>query len=170
MLLHHVFGEVNGKKGAWGHAVGGMGAITQAMARGLRELGVEISLEAPVAQVLVDGGERASACGWRAARRSLADSVIANVGPELLYKRLIDAGRPRRGFPAPHRGLQGRLGHLPHERRAVANCPISRCLPGGPGEHHAAGIIIAPTLDYMDRAFIDAQQSRLVEGSRSSRC
>ena len=29
VLLHHVFGEVNGKKGAWGHSVGGMGAITQ---------------------------------------------------------------------------------------------------------------------------------------------
>ena len=33
VLLHHVFGEVNGKKGAWGHAIGGMGAITQAMAK-----------------------------------------------------------------------------------------------------------------------------------------
>ena len=36
VLLHHVFGEVNGKKGAWGHAIGGMGAITQAMAQGGR--------------------------------------------------------------------------------------------------------------------------------------
>ena len=33
VLLHHAFGEVNGKPGIWGHAVGGMGAITQAMAR-----------------------------------------------------------------------------------------------------------------------------------------
>ena len=33
VLLHHAFGEVNGKKGLWGHAIGGMGAITQAMAR-----------------------------------------------------------------------------------------------------------------------------------------
>src|SRR3546814_7372366 len=29
VLLHHVFGEVNGKTGAWGHAIGGMGAITR---------------------------------------------------------------------------------------------------------------------------------------------
>ena len=36
VLLHHVFGEVNGKRGQWGHALGGMGAITQAMARGMR--------------------------------------------------------------------------------------------------------------------------------------
>src|SRR4029434_11088970 len=32
VLLHMAFGEVNGKRGQWGHAVGGMGAITQAMA------------------------------------------------------------------------------------------------------------------------------------------
>ncbi len=29
-LLHHAFGETNGKTGAWGHAIGGMGSITQA--------------------------------------------------------------------------------------------------------------------------------------------
>ena len=37
VLLHHVFGEVNGKKGVWGHAIGGMGAITQAMAKAAGE-------------------------------------------------------------------------------------------------------------------------------------
>jgi phytoene dehydrogenase-like protein len=29
VLLHHCFGEVNGKPGVWGHAVGGMGAIVR---------------------------------------------------------------------------------------------------------------------------------------------
>ena len=48
VLLHHVFGEVNGKKGAWGHAVGGMGAITQAMAAEARARGVEITTGAEV--------------------------------------------------------------------------------------------------------------------------
>ena len=41
VLLHHVLGEVNGKKGAWGHAIGGMGAITQAMAKACGALGVD---------------------------------------------------------------------------------------------------------------------------------
>src|SRR3569623_317882 len=54
VLLNHVFGEVNGKKGAWGHRVGGMGAITQFMAEACPDMGVELSLEAPVAKVLVD--------------------------------------------------------------------------------------------------------------------
>jgi len=57
VLLHHVFGEVNGKKGAWGHSIGGMGAITRLMAEACEEAGVEISLDAPVAKVLVDGGK-----------------------------------------------------------------------------------------------------------------
>ena len=33
VLLHHAFGETNGKTGVWGHAIGGMGSITQAMSR-----------------------------------------------------------------------------------------------------------------------------------------
>src|SRR6185295_722565 len=42
VLLHHVFGEVNGKRGLWGHARGGMGAITQAMATECRARGVTL--------------------------------------------------------------------------------------------------------------------------------
>src|ERR1700683_2536038 len=59
VLLHHTFGEVNGRKGAWGHAIGGMGAITQAMAKACIARGVEILTDAPVRQVLVDGGQAA---------------------------------------------------------------------------------------------------------------
>ena len=44
VLLHHVFGEVNGKRGQWGHAIGGMGAITQAMAQECGARGVEVRL------------------------------------------------------------------------------------------------------------------------------
>ena len=47
VLLHHVFGEVNGKKGVWGHAIGGMGAITQAMARGLPRARASTSAPTP---------------------------------------------------------------------------------------------------------------------------
>src|SRR3954452_8976236 len=48
VMLHHAFGEVNGRKGVWGHAIGGMGAITQAMARVARAHGAEIETEASV--------------------------------------------------------------------------------------------------------------------------
>ena len=59
MLLHHVIGEVNGKRGQWGHAVGGMGAITQAMAAEALARGVKIFTGAAVKRVAVrDGGVR----------------------------------------------------------------------------------------------------------------
>ena len=54
VMLHHAFGEVNGKKGVWGHAIGGMGAITQAMASAARGHGVEIELDAGVREVIVE--------------------------------------------------------------------------------------------------------------------
>src|SRR3978361_2338528 len=54
VMLHHAFGEVNGKKGVWGHAIGGMGAITQAMASVAREHGVQIETDAGVREVIVE--------------------------------------------------------------------------------------------------------------------
>src|SRR5579863_5018926 len=59
VLLHHCWGEVNGKKGVWGHAIGGMGAITQAMARAAAERGVEIRTDATVSEILVEKGRAA---------------------------------------------------------------------------------------------------------------
>ena len=54
VLLHHAFGEVNGKKRSWGHAIGGMGAVTQAMACAAAGLGVAIETDARVAEIVVE--------------------------------------------------------------------------------------------------------------------
>ena len=56
VLLHHCWGEVNGRRGLWGHPVGGMGSITQAMAREAGRLGVEIRCTAAVRRIRVEGG------------------------------------------------------------------------------------------------------------------
>ena len=72
VLLHHVFGEVNGKKGLWGHAIGGMGAITQAMAACCRERGVDI--RTGVARARSADRERADARRGRGRERN-ADRV-----------------------------------------------------------------------------------------------
>jgi phytoene dehydrogenase-like protein len=154
VLLHHVFGEVNGRKGAWGHAVGGMGAITQAMAEACRELGVAISLESPVEQVLVDGGQVAGV-RLESGEEVAASRVIANVGPKILYQRMIAQTDLEPDFRHRIRGYKVGSGTF-RMNVALAELPRFACLPE-PGEHHRAGIVIAPTLDYMDRAFIDAK-------------
>ena len=54
VLMHHAFGEVNGKKGVWGHAIGGMGAITQAMAKSAQKKGVIIETNKAVKRVIIE--------------------------------------------------------------------------------------------------------------------
>src|SRR6202011_954274 len=89
VLLHHVFGEVNGKKGAWGHAIGGMGAITQAMARSAASRGVDIRVGSPVREVIIEGG-RAVGAITESGETFRAAAVISNLNPRLLYLNLID--------------------------------------------------------------------------------
>ena len=155
VLLHHVFGEVNGNKGAWGHVLGGMGAITQAMAKVVQGMGVQISLEAPVAQVIVDAG-RAVGVRLESGEEVVADIVIANVGPKLLYERMIAPSGLPADFLRRIRAFKVGSGTF-RMNVALSRLPNFSCLPGE-GEHLQSGIIIAPTLDYMDQAFLDARQ------------
>ena len=149
VLLHHVMGQVNGKKGAWGHSVGGMGAITQIMARVVSAMGVEISLEAPVERVLVDGG-RAVGVRLESGEEVMGAAVIANVGPKLLYERMMDPADLPQDFRKRMRGFRTGSGSF-RMNVALSALPDFSCLPGK-GEHLEAGIIIAPDLDYMDDA------------------
>jgi phytoene dehydrogenase-like protein len=151
VLLHHVFGEVNGKKGAWGHSIGGMGKITQIMAKIVREMGVEISLVAPVDKVLVDG-DRAVGVRLESGEEIVAARVIANVGPKLLYEKMFAEGDLPAEFRRRVKGFKAGSGTF-RMNVALSELPRFTCLPE-PGEHHQSGIIIAPTLDYMDRASI----------------
>ena len=155
VLLHHVFGEVNGKKGAWAHCVGGMGALTQAMAKACLAAGVEISLEAPVEQVLVDGN-RAVGVRMASGEEIAASTIIANVGPKLLYGRMMAQSDLPADFRRRMQAYKVGSGSL-RMNVALSQLPRFACLPD-PGEHHRSGIIIAPSLDYMDRAFTDAKQ------------
>src|SRR5215469_5001368 len=155
-LLHHVFGEVNGKHGAWGHAIGGMGAITQAMAQAARERGAVIRVSTPVREVLVEDG-RAVGVVTVAGETLRAAAVISNLNPKLLYLNMIAAA----ALPPEVRE------HMSHWRCAsgtfrmnvaLAELPDFTCLPGRErAQHHTAGIIMAPTLGYMERAYFDAR-------------
>ena len=157
VLLHHVFGEVNGKYGAWGHSVGGMGAITQAMAHACLEAGVEISLDAPVAKLLTEGGKVAGV-RLESGEEIAAKIVAANVGPALLYRQMVDSSDLPADFTRRIAGFKTGSGTF-RMNVALSELPDFSVLRGkDKAEHHTAGIIIAPGMDYMDQAFIDAQQ------------
>ncbi len=156
VLLHHVFGEVNGNKGAWGHAIGGMGAITTAMRQACEEVGVEISLEAAVEKVLVEKG-RAVGARLTSGEEVRGKAIVSNVGPKMLYSQLIDASDLTPEFN--RRASAYKVGSGTFRMNvALSELPDFTCLPGkAVGEHHQSGIILAPTLDYMDQSFTDAR-------------
>ena len=153
VLLHHVFGEAAGVEGAWGHAIGGMGAITQAMAKVVREQGVEIVLDTPVDEVIVEGGKAVGAVAGGKAYR--AKAVVSGVHPKRLFTELLPQGAVA-ADPAR------RMAHWASESAtfrmnvALSELPRFTCLPE-PGDHLTAGIIVAPSLDYMDQAYLTAR-------------
>jgi phytoene dehydrogenase-like protein len=156
VLLHHVFGEVNGKKGAWGHAIGGMGAITQAMAKAAAERGVDIRVNSPVREVLVEAG-RAVGVVTEKGEVIRARSVISNLNPKLLYGSLIDPNALPQDFR--ERIAHWRCGSGTFRMNvALSELPDFTVLPGRSlAEHHTSGIIMAPSLAYMDQAYLDAK-------------
>jgi phytoene dehydrogenase-like protein len=156
VLLHHVFGEVNGKKGAWGHAIGGMGAITQAMSKSAQARGAVVRTSTPVREVIVEG-DRAVGVVTESGETIRAAAVISNLNPKLLYQKLIAA----EALPGDFRDRinRWRCGSGTFRMNvALSELPDFTCLPGkAAADHHTAGIIIAPTLSYMEQAFFDAR-------------
>jgi len=155
VLLHHCFGEVNGKSGVWGHALGGMGAITQAMADCAKARGVVIATGCAVAQVMVEDGR---ACGVVLANGDIVRSrvVAANVGPKLLFSAMMPEGSVDEAVASRFKRIKTGSGTF-RMNVALSELPEFTCRPGR-GEHLGAGIVIGPTLDYMDRAFMDARR------------
>ena len=154
-MLHHAFGEVNGKKGVWGHAIGGMGAITQAMARAAAGHGAEIELDAGVREVIVER-DRAAGVVLDNGETIRARYVASSVNPDAA---LYPAGSGRR----PAAGFRKRIGTWRNGSGtfrmnvALNALPSFTALPGE-GDHLTAGIILGPSLGYMDRAWQDARK------------
>jgi phytoene dehydrogenase-like protein len=156
VLLHHVFGQVNGKKGVWGHAIGGMGAITQAMAKAAAERGVDIRVACPVREVLVESG-RAVGVVTEQGEAIRARSVVSNLNPKLLYGSLIDPAALPQDFRERISHWRCASGTF-RMNVALSELPDFTVLPGrSAAEHHTAGIIMAPSLAYMDQAYLDAK-------------
>src|SRR5262249_11214927 len=78
VLLHHCFGEVNGRRGAWGHAIGGMGAITRAMAKAAAARGADICLSSPVREVLIEK-RRAVGVVTESGEQVRASAIVSNL-------------------------------------------------------------------------------------------
>ena len=156
VLLHHVFGEVNGKPGVWGHAIGGMGAITQAMRKECEARGVAIETEAAVARILVERG-RAVGVALEDGRELRAKTVVSNLNPKLLYTRLV--AREHLDEDTAQRIERYRCGSGTFRMNVgLSELPDFTAAPGTTLQpHHQSGILVGPSLRYLEQAYFDAK-------------
>lgn len=156
VLLHHCWGEVNGKKGIWGHAIGGMGAIAQAIARACAVRNVDIRTNCAVKEILIEKG-RAIGVVTDKGEKLRARAVVSNLHPKLTFERLLDPAVLPADFRARIAAYRSGSGSF-RMNLALGELPSFTALPGREaGEHHGSGIVIAPSLAYMERAFFDAR-------------
>ncbi len=102
VLFHHVMGETNGKRGVWGYVRGGMGGLTQALARAAEALGVEIRTNAEVAKITTRRG-RVTGVALANGDEFRAKRVASNVDCHLTFEKLLDPKYSRRTFARPSR-------------------------------------------------------------------
>lgn len=156
VLLHHSFGEVNGKVGAWGHARGGMGAIAQAMAGAVHERGGAIRTDSPVREILTEKG-RASGVVLADGSVLKARVVVAAINPQPLFLEMVDQALMPAEFIRHMKGYRNRSGTF-RMNVALGELPDFTARPGTTqAEHHAASVVISPSLRYLEDAYDDAK-------------
>ena len=160
VLLHHVMGTAGGARGVWGYVEGGMGALTQAMARSAEAAGVDIRCNAPVQNILVRKG-RVTGVRLASGEEVSARHVASNVDAHLTFEKLLNSD----DLPAAFRAAVSRIDYSSASMKinlAVRELPDFTCLPGNKevGPQHRGTIHIGATLDYLERAYDDAKYGR----------
>ena len=159
VLLHHVMGMAGGARGVWGYVEGGMGALTQAMARSAQSLGVEIRCDSDVAEILVQSGR---ATGARLIDGSVihARQIASNATAHVTFEKLAQ------GAPLPE-GFRRAVQRIDYSSAAVkinlavSELPQFTCMPdrrGTVGPEHRGTIHINSLPEDIERAYEDARR------------
>jgi phytoene dehydrogenase-like protein len=161
VLFHHVMGECNGVRGMWGYVRGGMGGITQALASAAQAHGAEIRLESPVAKILTRRG-RVTGVALADGTEFRARKVASNADAHVTFLNLLEERELPADFVAAVRSLDYSSASL-KINVALSELPDFTAVRGSglPPNNHLRGTIhLAPSLDYMERAYDDAKYGR----------
>ncbi|MBV8147903.1 MAG: NAD(P)/FAD-dependent oxidoreductase, partial [Candidatus Eremiobacteraeota bacterium] len=156
VLAHHLSGRVLGVQGAWAYVQGGMGAVSHAIALAARKHGAKIIAGRNVDRI-VTFGNRAIGIQLDDGREIAAKAIVSGAHPRTTFLDLIgqEALDPEFALKVidwksigPSLKLNLALGELPNF--------IAR--PGTtPQPHHHATIHVAPSIDYLQKAYEDAR-------------
>ncbi|KAI8806667.1 hypothetical protein BJ742DRAFT_815800 [Cladochytrium replicatum] len=163
VLLHHVMGELDGSRGAWGIVYGGMGAISQSIASAAIAAGAEIRTSSSVKEILVDGAKDGKAIGVRLASGEeirATKGVFSNATPKVTFLDLIASGTLPDKFESAVRSVSYESGTT-KINLALSSLPNFKCLPnradGNPHPHHQTTIHLgASSMEEIDQAYNEA--------------
>jgi phytoene dehydrogenase-like protein len=157
MTKHSLGGELYGSSGTWGFAVGGMGAVSGAIASAAREAGADIRCDSGVGEILVDN-RRATGVRLDDGTAVLASVVLSGADPKTTFLDLCPAGELDDWF----RDLVGSWrtpGCVLKVNLALEELPDFTAMPGT-GAQHRGTIEISPSIDYLHGAFEEARAGR----------
>jgi phytoene dehydrogenase-like protein len=153
VLMHHAFGE-----GSWGHAIGGMGSITQAMTKSALRKGVEIETNASIKEVIVEN-QKAAGVILEDGQSLKANIVISSVNPQILFNKLVDKTYLPDDFSTAIKNYKNHSGTY-RMNVALNKIPEFICINNqsrASQDHLTAGIVIGPDINYLNKAFLDAE-------------
>jgi phytoene dehydrogenase-like protein len=138
---------------------GGMGGITQAMARSAQAAGVEIRSEAEVAQIRVENRE---ACGVVLANGEEIRSrvTISNADPKRTFLSLLPGDTLEPDFKRQVERLSTNASYLKFHAALNELPDFSHYLGAHFDPHYLAQVKICPSVDYFEQSWRDAQSGR----------
>ena len=158
VLFHHVMGETNGKRGVWAYVKGGMGGLTQALARAAKDLGVDVRTETEVARILTNEGG-VTGVALANGDEYFANVVASNVDCNVTFNKLLNGERA--GLPP---GFLDAVNSISYESAsakinvALERLPSFTALPGhDSGPQHHGTVHLCPDQDFIERAYDDAK-------------
>jgi phytoene dehydrogenase-like protein len=156
VLFHHVMGETNGKRGVWAYVRGGMGGLTQALAKAAKDLGVEIRTGADVGKILVRNSS-ATGVALRNGDEYRAKAVASNADCRITFTVLLDPDTLPADFVAAINRIDYSSASL-KINAALSELPTFRAYPGKtPGPQHRGTVHLVPDQDFIERAYDDAK-------------
>jgi phytoene dehydrogenase-like protein len=161
LLFHLLSGGEHERQGFAGHVIGGMGAITKAMARAARGFGAEIRTSAPVAAVDVrDGSVRGVAL--EDGTEIAAPVVLSNADPKRTFLGLVDERELPGEFLADVDAIRMN-GPCAKVNLVLAEEPRVSAIPQDADPGQRALFTLLPSLDFADRCYETARRGEIPE-------
>jgi phytoene dehydrogenase-like protein len=160
VMAHHSIGDIgDGHLGNWGFQEGGMGAVADAIGGAAREQGATIRTGSRVARVLPEGG-RAAGVVLDNGEEIRAGVVVTSLHPQTAFLAHVGRENLPDDFVRDIEHWKTRSGVV-KINLALAELPDFTADPGTElAEHHTGSVEMAPSMEYIERAFQDAREGR----------